>query len=139
MAAQRPRRLAARRALARLGGARLCYGKPVTQGDRTVIPVARLRFVGGGGFGAGPDPDQEGAGGGGIFDAAPIGFIELDPEGSRFVPIRDPERTARTVRATAGTIGALAVSAAAARAVYARVRRPSRALGRRSPPRWRPR
>jgi hypothetical protein len=81
-------------------GARLCFGEPVSTGGRTVIPVARVR----GGAG----------GGGGGFDAAPVGFIEVGPDGSRFEAIPDPRGAAlaalRTGAALAATGGALAAA-----------------------------
>lgn len=88
---------------AKLSGARLCYGKPVQVGDRTVIPVATVWAAGGYGFGRGtsePSPGEEGAneaagsgeggGGGGHYRARPVGFIEVSPEGARFKRIVDP-------------------------------------------------
>jgi hypothetical protein len=81
-------------------GARLCFGEPVSTGGRTVIPVARVR----GGAG----------GGGGGFDAAPVGFIEVGPDGSRFEAIPDPRGAAlaalRAGAALAATGGALAAA-----------------------------
>ncbi|MDQ5807836.1 MAG: hypothetical protein M3320_04105, partial [Actinomycetota bacterium] len=83
-----------------LVGARLCYGEPVVAGDRTVIPVARVRVAGGGGYGSGDEGD--GGGGGGYLEATPQGFIELDATGASYHAIPDPERLGRTVRAVAG-------------------------------------
>ena len=92
-----------------LVGARLCYGEPVTTGNRTVVPVARVRLAGGGGFGDGSE--GEGGGGGGYLEATPQGFIEFDDAGARYHPIPDPDRLGRVLR-----IGAtVAVIAAAAR------------------------
>jgi uncharacterized spore protein YtfJ len=74
------------------------YGEAHQQGDRTVIPVARVsaRYGFGGGAGHGTSSEREtdsgsggGGGGGGAIDAKPIGFIEITPEESRFVPIVD--------------------------------------------------
>ena len=93
-----------------LVGARLCYGEPVTTGERTVIPVARVRVAGGGGYGAGDDGD--GGGGGGYLEATPSGFIEVGADGAQYHAIRDPARMLRTVAAAAAT---LAVGAAAAK------------------------
>lgn len=67
------------------------YGEPVTQGDRTVVPVARVRHRFGGGFGSGGgrDGDTEstgyGGGGGGGVTAEPAGALEVSAEGTRFV------------------------------------------------------
>lgn len=126
----------ARRLLEGLGGARLCYGEPVVAGDRTVIPVARVRTAFGFGFG-----DNEtakgggGGGGGGYVDAAPIGFIELSPAGSRFQAIEDPESTAKAIRAGAGAIATVLTTVAGVRALRARsasraLPSPKRLLGR---------
>jgi uncharacterized spore protein YtfJ len=91
-----------------LVGARLCYGEPVTTGQRTVIPVARVRVAGGGGFGSGEEGD--GGGGGGYVEATPQGFIELGDDGARYHAIPDPERLGRTLRAVAGLAAGLAVA-----------------------------
>lgn len=96
-----------RRVIAALGGARLCYGKPVKMGDRTVIPVARVRSAGGFGFGAGPEGDS-GGGGGGALDAAPVGFIEITAEQARFEAIPDPGGVSLAVRNAAAAVGMLA-------------------------------
>ncbi len=104
--------------VAQAGGARLCYGKPVRQGDHVVIPVARVRLMGGGGFGRGPSDNQGGGGGGGgAADAAPVGFIEVGPAGARFEPIPDPDRVARLLRAVAVALTTLAVGDAVRRAL----------------------
>jgi uncharacterized spore protein YtfJ len=108
-------RLGARELLAGPRGARLCYGKPVRVGDRTVIPVARIWGAGGGGWGHSGANDS-GGGGGGIVDAQPVGFIEVTGDGTRYVPIRDFERAMKAVRSAATAIGALAAAVAATRA-----------------------
>lgn len=121
--------------LARLGGAQLCYGEAVQQGDRTVIPVARVNASGGGGYGSGTGTAQEGgagtgAGGGGTLDAGPIGFIEIGPQGTRFEAIPDRAGTARLARSAVGTAGRIVATAAAATALRRR-RRASARLPRR--------
>lgn len=60
------------------------YGDPITSGDRTVIPVARVKF----GFGAGGGKFT-GSGGGGGVRADPAGMVEVTPAGSTFIPFRD--------------------------------------------------
>jgi uncharacterized spore protein YtfJ len=84
---------AVREALLRLTGAKLCYGKPIELGGRTVVTVASVRTAGGFGFGkAAGDAEPEGptgAGGGGAIEARPVGFIEIGPEGARFQAIED--------------------------------------------------
>lgn len=118
----RRRLVSARRLLDQLGGAKLCYGEPVVAGDRTVIPVARLRAAGGGGFGSGGEGVESGTGGGGggNVDALPMGFIEIGPEGTRFERIDDPERTMRTVKAAASAVATIVTTVAGARAVRGR-------------------
>jgi uncharacterized spore protein YtfJ len=75
------------------------YGEPVTSGDVTVIPVAKIAFGFGGGQGTGNLKDEsgpagEGSGGGGGGVAKPEGYIEVTPMGSRYVPIHDKRRIA---------------------------------------------
>jgi hypothetical protein len=106
--------VAPQRFIDRLTGARLCYGKPVTGGDLTIVPVARVRVAGG--FGG--DGRGEG-GGGGAVQAAPIGYIEVGPDGSRFRAIDDPDRTLSVVRSVAVTVAALLGAAAALRSLTA--------------------
>ncbi len=120
-----PRVVALRKVVAGLRGARMCFGEPVEAGGRTVIPVARVKASGGAGWGGGGDEGGtgEGGGGGGHLDAAPIGFIEVGADGSRFVAIRDAERVAATLRSLVKTAGALATTVAALRAAEAARRR----------------
>ncbi|HEY1774939.1 MAG TPA: spore germination protein GerW family protein [Solirubrobacteraceae bacterium] len=107
----------AQRALARLTGARLCYGRPVEMKGRTVIPVASVRTAGGWGFGNQTDPDASrsgsGGGGGGALDARPIGFIEVTPEGTRFERIDDGRTALRAL--AAGSLLVLVASRALSR------------------------
>ena len=110
----------AQRALARLTGARLCFGKPVVHKQLTVIPVASVRSIGGWGFGN--DERSHGGGGGGLLDAHPIGYIEIGPDGARFQRIDDGRTALRAV-----AVGALAL-AIAGRAL-ARRRRGAGAIG----------
>jgi uncharacterized spore protein YtfJ len=63
------------------------YGDPVVNGDRTVIPVARVRF----GFGAGGQHTLGGGGGGGV-QAEPVGVVEITAAGSAFRPFPDYRR-----------------------------------------------
>lgn len=103
--------VAPRRLLDRLSGARLCYGKPVTGGDLTVVPVARVRVAGGWGG------DDDGGGGGGAVQAAPVGYIEVGPDGARFRPIADPDRMVTAARSLAVTAAAILGAAAALRSL----------------------
>ena len=94
----------AQRALARLTGARLCFGRPVELKTRTVIPVASVRTAGGWGFGnqydsEGAGTGGSGGGGGGALDARPVGFIEISEEGTRFQRIDDGRTALRALAA----------------------------------------
>ncbi len=99
----------------RATGARLCYGEPVKANGRTVIPVASVEAAGGGGWGnaeGAQDPAEskgKGTGGGlgGWVSAAPVGFIEIGPEGTRFRRIIEPVSLVR------GLAGAAAKGAVA--------------------------
>ena len=74
------------------------FGDPVTRGDRTVIPVARVSMGFGFGAGVGQAPEGTpggfggGGGGGGGAQGAPVGYIEITPTSSRFVPTVDVTR-----------------------------------------------
>ena len=71
-------------------GARLVYGEPVSTGQKTVIPVAKIRYGFGGGSGGQANTDRFGGGGGGGLVANPIGVIEITPTGTRFLPLSSP-------------------------------------------------
>ncbi len=87
--------------------AQVAYGEPVQVEGVTVIPVARvmLGFGAGGGVGEsvlsgnGEDaaaPVGGGGGGGGLVQ--PLGFIEIDSTGARWVPL-EPSRAELAIRA----------------------------------------
>jgi uncharacterized spore protein YtfJ len=70
------------------------FGEPVTSGDMTVVPVARVRWGFGGGSGMGQDPNAEkggatsgGSGAGGGVGVTPIGYLEIRTSGAVFRPI----------------------------------------------------
>ena len=68
------------------------YGEPVSQGDRTVIPVARVAYAFGGGGGVRDSegtPEGRGGGGGGRMSASPAGVVEITSTGTRFIPYTD--------------------------------------------------
>jgi uncharacterized spore protein YtfJ len=68
------------------------YGDPVTAGDRTIIPVASVRYAfGGGGGGAQGNTEAQNGGGGGKVAAKPCGALEITPQGTRFVPFIAPK------------------------------------------------
>jgi uncharacterized spore protein YtfJ len=95
--------------------ARTVFGDPVTQGDRTVIPVARAVINYGFGAGSGRTSDEEnggtgsGGGGGGRIRSNGIGYIELTPGNARFVPIVDRSTILTTFATFAGLALLLAV------------------------------
>jgi uncharacterized spore protein YtfJ len=70
------------------------FGEPITAGDKTIIPVARIAYGFGGGFGEGHQkedgqkPGSEGAGGGagGGMHASAKGVYEITPTSTRFIP-----------------------------------------------------
>jgi uncharacterized spore protein YtfJ len=66
------------------------FGEPIARGDVTVVPVARVRW----GFGAGGGRSDatetgpaSGSGGGGGVVAEPVGYLEIDANGTEFKPI----------------------------------------------------
>jgi hypothetical protein len=105
--------------------ARLCYGNPVKAGDRTIVPVASVRAMGGGGAGRTADQDQSGAGGGGLLSGRPVGFIEVSSDGARFRRIVTASDVVRGIAVVGGAAAMLAVAGD-------RLRRPGRGP-RRSP------
>lgn len=73
---------------------RLVFGEPIEAAGKTVVPVARVAFGFGGGAspaprrraqGEGEGTEDEAAGGGGGVFATPVGVVEIDQEGTRFV------------------------------------------------------
>ncbi len=76
------------------------FGEPVTAGDRTIIPVARIGYgFGGGGGTAKEGAAGEGGGAGGGAGAKPVGIVEIAPEGTRFIPFHETRRLAVTALA----------------------------------------
>jgi len=74
------------------GGAGLCYAAPVREGGRTVIPVARV------------DGARD------AVAAEPLGYIEVDTSGARYVAIGGGKRErvlTAVIAAAAGLVGAL--------------------------------
>lgn len=80
--------------------AKSVFGEPVTAGNKTILPVAKVAYGFGGGFGrpkkkdhmmAPPsdnptDQKPMGAGGGGGLRITPTGVYEITPTATRFVP-----------------------------------------------------
>ncbi|HEU4656943.1 MAG TPA: spore germination protein GerW family protein [Capillimicrobium sp.] len=112
--------------LDRVNGVRLCYGEPVREAGRTVIPVARVHLAGGGGWGSsdagGPGGGGAGGGGGGggTLDAKPVGYLEIGPEGTRFASIPDPEAPMRLIKAATAAAVTVATAVAGVRAARGR-------------------
>ncbi len=86
---------------------RTAYGEPIVVDGVTVIPVARVMMGFGAGGGVGEkepstNGDDEGApaggGGGGGGIVQPLGFIEIDTTGARWVPL-EPSRAELGLRA----------------------------------------
>src|SRR5499433_916663 len=77
------------------------FGDPVSAGDKTIIPVAKIAYGFGAGAGTGgmgdTRPSGEGGGGGGGVRAIPIGVFEVSPHGTRFIPIHDRKKTVATL------------------------------------------
>lgn len=80
------------------------YGDPIIAEGKTIIPVAKVRFGFGAGFGESDFGEEansnhpaagKGGGGGGGVEVRPIGFIEITPGESRFVPIGERQKVAR--------------------------------------------
>jgi uncharacterized spore protein YtfJ len=82
------------------------YGDPVTVGDRTVIPVVRVRYGFGGGVGK---TDEGGGGAGGGVVAQPAGALEITPAGTRFIEFEDKRKLAAAL-AAGFALGVLIVS-----------------------------
>jgi uncharacterized spore protein YtfJ len=81
-------------------GVEKVYGKPIKQGEVTVIPAAEV--ITGAGFGAGtgfgPQEGENttgggsGSGGGGRSFSRPVAVIVASPEGVRVEPVIDPTK-----------------------------------------------
>ena len=79
------------------------FGEPITNGDRTIIPVATVQHFFAFGWGGGPEETNElgqsvqmggGGGGGGSGQARPVALITATPEGVQVEPIMDQTRIA---------------------------------------------
>lgn len=77
------------------------FGEPITNGDKTIIPVARVMYGFGAGAGTGGVGDKsakgEGGGGGGGMRANPVGIFVVDAREARFVPVNDKKKMAGTL------------------------------------------
>ena len=63
------------------------FGEPITAGDKTIIPVAKIAYGFGGGTGSGgleiKTARGEGGGGGGGVGVLPVGVFAVGPKGTR--------------------------------------------------------
>jgi len=120
-AARDERRLSERlvQRIGRAASAEAVFGQPVAAHGRTVVPVARTYFAlgAGGGWGEGKAGQREpglgraageGGGAGGAGWTVASGYIELSPEGTRYVAFSD--RGTRVLGAVAGLLLGLALS-----------------------------
>ena len=67
------------------------YGDPVIVGDRTIIPIAQVKYAFGGGGGGRTKNGAEdlGGGGGGACLARPVGALEVTRTSTRFIGLDD--------------------------------------------------
>src|SRR5437016_12056464 len=81
------------------------FGDPVTAGEKTIIPVAKIAYGFGAGAGTGgmgdTKPKGEGGGGGGGVRAIPVGVFEVSARETKFVAIHDRKKTLATLLAGA--------------------------------------
>jgi uncharacterized spore protein YtfJ len=80
------------------------FGEPITAGDKTIVPAARIAYGFGAGAGTGGVDEQrkgEGGGGGGAVRANPIGIFVVSAQETRFIPVHDRKKTIGTLLAGA--------------------------------------
>jgi uncharacterized spore protein YtfJ len=93
------------------------YGDPVTAGDRTIIPIASVRYAFAGRSGAAHgDTQAQNSGGAGKVSAKPCGALEITPQGTRFVPFVEPKAVGIAV-AVGVALGAIIASLTMSRRV----------------------
>jgi uncharacterized spore protein YtfJ len=77
------------------------FGDPVSAGEKTIIPVAKIAYGFGAGAGTGgmgeTRPKGEGGGGGGGVRAVPVGVFEVSATDTRFVPVHDRKKALGTL------------------------------------------
>lgn len=81
-------------------GVAAVYGDPVEKDAVTVVPVAQSMWGSGAGSGESPDEGGGSGGGGGAMSRA-LGYIEVGPDGARFVPLQRPWQDAKLILAYA--------------------------------------
>lgn len=67
----------------------LVYGKPIESQNRTVLPVAKVTYRGGGGGGFSHKDEAGGEGLGGEIKISPVGVYEITPTETVFKPVID--------------------------------------------------
>ncbi|AFL89518.1 hypothetical protein Terro_3301 [Terriglobus roseus DSM 18391] len=89
---------------------KLAFAEPISVADRTIIPVAWVRYD----FGAGGSTpgayrrvakQEGGGGGGGQVSVIPAGMIEITPTSTRFIPIPDATKAFALVTSSAAESG----------------------------------
>jgi uncharacterized spore protein YtfJ len=92
---------------------RSAFGEPQVVGDKTIIPVARVRYGFGTGFGSGQGPETEdqkptgqgeGGGGGGMGSAQPLGVLVVTPEDVYFEETAEETKIAMAGVVLAGVV-----------------------------------
>jgi len=79
------------------------FGEPIQAGEKTIIPVARVRYGFGGGMGTSGkalpsnDDSADGGGGGAGVITAPVGVFEVTPEETKFIPTGDKKKFALAI------------------------------------------
>lgn len=77
------------------GSVRAVYGDPVTVGEKTIIPVADVKYGFRLGYEEGPEEETEadGQASGGV-SSRPVAVLEITPEGVQVQPLMDENRIA---------------------------------------------
>ncbi len=79
------------------------FGEPVAAGDKTIIPIASIKYGFGFGYGEGPTEDEgegetephgQGGGVGGGVAAHPVAVLEITDEGVVVKPVTDDSKIA---------------------------------------------
>lgn len=92
------------------GNPKAVFGEPIKEGGITIIPVASISTMGGGGAGEGEPPKSgeagkmkgKGFGMGYGKKARPVGYIKIENNQVKFVPITDWQKLVPTVAAVIG-------------------------------------
>jgi uncharacterized spore protein YtfJ len=82
--------------LSKNAGVQSVFGEPITTGEKTIIPVARVAYGfggGGGAGGAGENNKGEGGGGGGAVRINPAGVFVISRQKNQFIAVHDRKRS----------------------------------------------